>query len=79
MQTIKSWEQFYADYPLTIDSSDYLKQVGHTIGGKSIEDYEFRIMVSQICSLFAAAYFHSQERTLPEKRFLLSCRCFRNE
>ena len=51
MQTIKSWEQFYADYPLTIDSSDYLKQVGHTIGGKSIEDYEFRIMVSQICSL----------------------------
>lgn len=45
------WEKFYSHYPLTVDPKDFLKQVGHTIGGQSISPDQFTQLLLHIHGL----------------------------
>lgn len=42
------WEEYYSSPPHPVDRTDYLKQVGHTLNGKSISGAHFQLMVDQV-------------------------------
>jgi len=44
------WQEYYSAPTQVADRTDYLKQVGHTLNGKSISDVHFQLMVDQVCS-----------------------------
>jgi ubiquinone/menaquinone biosynthesis C-methylase UbiE len=46
---MRDWEKHWATRPKTVDKTDYLKQVGHTIKGQPIPYSQFQLIVSQIC------------------------------
>lgn len=48
---MKDWEQFFTEYPTRFGDQEYLKQVGATVGGQPISDWQFRQIISDICSL----------------------------
>jgi len=45
-----NWNKFWATYPLKFGSKDYFKQVGKTVNGQPISDYQFKLIISDICN-----------------------------
>jgi len=46
------WKKYYSSPIQPVERFDYLKQVGHTLNGKSINNTDFRLMIDQIrCEL----------------------------
>jgi cyclopropane fatty-acyl-phospholipid synthase-like methyltransferase len=43
------WKDYYSTPAQLADRTDYLKQVGHTLNGKSISHAHFQLMVDQVC------------------------------
>jgi len=45
---LKNWENYYNTIPLQVNSDDYLRQVGKTIAGKTIDNSQFDLIVNSI-------------------------------
>jgi SAM-dependent methyltransferase len=42
------WEKFWNDYPTSLDEREFLRQVGHTVGGKPYSRPQFDAMIAGI-------------------------------
>lgn len=42
------WQRYYQDYPLQFDTSEYLKQTGHTLQGKPISQEQFDLILGDM-------------------------------
>lgn len=46
---MRNWKKYWDNNSKTVDKTDYLRQVGKTVKGKPINDWQFQLIVSQIC------------------------------
>lgn len=45
---LKNWRDYYNTFPLQISDTDYLRQVGKTVCGKIISNYQFNLIINSI-------------------------------